>query len=69
MSAAANIFYIIAFHHLTAAAYEWWKELCAKRKEIPTLMGYVVAHVVRTDTQCSASENGFVGTQMRNTGL
>ena len=50
MSSAANIFCIIAFHDPTAAAYEWWKELCAKQKEIPTWMGYVVADVVRTDT-------------------
>ena len=56
MSYATNIFYIIAFQHLTAAAYEWWKELCAKRKEIPTWMGYVVADVVRTCTPLSIRE-------------
>ena len=56
MSSAANIFYIIAFQHLTAAAYEWWKEFCAKAKEIPTSMGYVVADVVRTDTPLSIRE-------------
>ena len=56
VSSAANIFYIIAFRHLTAAAYEWWKELCAKQKEIPTWMGYVVADVITTDTPLSIRE-------------
>ena len=56
VSCAANIFYIIAFQHVTATAYEWWKELCAKRKEILTCMGYVVADVVKTDTPLSIRE-------------
>ena len=58
----------MTFQHLPAAAYEWWKELCAKRKEIPTWMGYVMADVVKADTP-HASENRSVGTQMRNSGL
>ena len=67
VSSAANIFYIIAFRHLTAAAYEWWKELCAKRKEIPTWMGYVVADVIKTDTPLSIREqiNGDSNAQQR----
>ena len=53
----ANIFYRIAYEHVTCAVCKWSKDFTSKRKGVPWCMLYLVADVVWTGTLVGIGEH------------